>query len=164
MTRDHALVFGLGALGLIVFGAGRVIFFVDQEHGNVPQVTLPSAALPYETLTSEPNLYATTSTPTVTSNTMPSPLPVSVLENISTEPSAARGGCYVSGCSNQLCSEEEGYLSTCEWQEEYACYQTAQCERQADGVCGWTETIELTQCVASTTSEAPLTFEGIQVQ
>lgn len=59
------------------------------------------------------------------------------------------GGCYVGGCSGQLCSDRQDVASTCEWREEYACYQQAQCERQADGQCGWTQTNELMQCLAN---------------
>ena len=63
------------------------------------------------------------------------------------EPQAA---CVSGGCSGQLCVEEggEGGISTCEWQDAYACYKSATCERQADGACGWTETEELTACLA----------------
>lgn len=60
----------------------------------------------------------------------------------------AQGACFVGGCSGQICSEQPGIISTCEWREEYACYQTATCERQADGACGWTETPELNSCLA----------------
>jgi hypothetical protein len=55
--------------------------------------------------------------------------------------------CYVGGCSAQICSDQEGVISTCEWRDEYACYQTATCARQADGSCGWNETAELTACL-----------------
>lgn len=54
--------------------------------------------------------------------------------------------CVVSGCSGQICADEPMF-STCEWREEYACYATATCERQADGVCGWTQTPELEACL-----------------
>lgn len=58
-------------------------------------------------------------------------------------------GCVVSGCSGQLCVEAsgEGVVTTCEYREEYACYKTAVCERQASGQCGWTETPGLAQCL-----------------
>jgi hypothetical protein len=56
--------------------------------------------------------------------------------------------CYVGGCSSQICSDHPGAISTCEWKDEYACYQTATCERQADGNCGWTQTAELDACLA----------------
>ena len=60
----------------------------------------------------------------------------------------ARDGCYIGGCSAQVCSEDPDVMTTCEFLEEYACYQTATCERQADGQCGWTETESLQQCIA----------------
>lgn len=58
-----------------------------------------------------------------------------------------QGGCKVTGCSGQVCSDEE-VITTCEWREEYACYKTAKCERQADDKCGWTMTDELAACMS----------------
>jgi hypothetical protein len=55
--------------------------------------------------------------------------------------------CYVGGCSGQICSDRPDVVSTCEWREEYACYQNATCERQADGLCGWSQTPELLACL-----------------
>jgi thiol-disulfide isomerase/thioredoxin len=58
------------------------------------------------------------------------------------------GKCKVAGCSGQLCVEEDDDgISTCEWREEYACYETATCARQSDGYCGWTMTDELSSCL-----------------
>lgn len=57
------------------------------------------------------------------------------------------GACYVGGCSGQVCSDQEGVITTCEWRPEYACYADATCERQADGACGWTQTPGLLQCL-----------------
>jgi hypothetical protein len=58
--------------------------------------------------------------------------------------------CVKGGCSQTLCIEEgEDVMTTCEWRPEYACYQNAQCERQSDGGCGWTQTQELAACIAS---------------
>ncbi|MBI2011040.1 MAG: hypothetical protein HYS89_02315 [Candidatus Colwellbacteria bacterium] len=62
-------------------------------------------------------------------------------------PPKASGKCYVGGCSGQLCSDIEGLASTCEWREEYACYRTATCKRQANGECGCTITPELQSCL-----------------
>jgi hypothetical protein len=62
---------------------------------------------------------------------------------------AAAKTCYVGGCSGQICSEEQGVISTCEWRPEYACYRDAKCEVQADGNCGWTQTAELQACLAN---------------
>lgn len=61
-------------------------------------------------------------------------------------------GCYVGGCSSQICSENPDVASTCEWRESYACYQTATCERQSSGECGWTETPQLNACLMQANS------------
>lgn len=61
-------------------------------------------------------------------------------------------GCAVAGCSGQLCvsADEAGtIMTTCEFRAEYACYKKASCEPQANGKCGWTQTAELTQCLAN---------------
>jgi hypothetical protein len=56
--------------------------------------------------------------------------------------------CRVGGCSGQLCvGPGDPDVSTCEWREEYACYQTAKCELQASGRCGWTQTDALRSCI-----------------
>jgi hypothetical protein len=55
--------------------------------------------------------------------------------------------CLKTGCGNQLCADHD-VISTCEWRPEYACYQKAACERQADGNCGFTKTTELVECLA----------------
>ncbi|MEO6773252.1 MAG: DUF6748 domain-containing protein [Kofleriaceae bacterium] len=57
--------------------------------------------------------------------------------------------CYIGGCSNQVCSDHDGVLTTCLWKDEYACYQSATCERQGDGQCDWTPTPELDACLAA---------------
>lgn len=57
--------------------------------------------------------------------------------------------CFVGGCSGQVCSDQEGVITTCEFRPEFACFQDATCERQADGGCGWTETAELQTCLAA---------------
>lgn len=65
-----------------------------------------------------------------------------------------QSGCQISGCSSQLCVDARfgDMATTCEWREEYACYQTAQCERQPDGACGWTPSAELQSCLADSNS------------
>lgn len=55
--------------------------------------------------------------------------------------------CFVGGCSGQACSSDPGVVTTCEWRPEYACYDTATCERGADGNCGWRATEALTSCL-----------------
>lgn len=70
--------------------------------------------------------------------------------NPSTPKPVASGGCMVGGCSGQLCGESKNpddMMSTCEYREQYACYKSASCERQANGQCGWTMDTVLTQCL-----------------
>lgn len=60
------------------------------------------------------------------------------------------GGCAVAGCSGQLCvssGEADDIFTTCEFKPEYACYRSATCERQPNGLCGWTQTAELRSCL-----------------
>lgn len=57
--------------------------------------------------------------------------------------------CVKSGCSSQVCSDHN-VITTCEWRAEYACYQKATCERQADGNCGFTRTTQLAACLSAT--------------
>lgn len=59
------------------------------------------------------------------------------------------GGCYVGGCSAQLCTDKPDMVSTCEYSEKFVCYKTATCERQQNGECGWTQTPELASCLAN---------------
>ena len=54
--------------------------------------------------------------------------------------------CFKTGCSSQVCSDQE-VVTTCEWRQEYECYKTARCERQANGQCGFTDTPELRRCL-----------------
>lgn len=58
--------------------------------------------------------------------------------------------CVKTGCSGTVCADAESdMMTTCEFKAEYACYGTATCERQVDGACGWTQTDELTACLAN---------------
>ena len=64
-------------------------------------------------------------------------------------PVVSMKSCYIGGCSSQICSDQKNVVSTCEYKEEYACYQTAKCERQDNGQCGWTQTSELKACLSA---------------
>jgi len=55
--------------------------------------------------------------------------------------------CYVGGCSGQICSDQIGVITTCEYQPQYACYKNAKCERQQGGACGWSQTSALVSCL-----------------
>jgi eight-cysteine-cluster-containing protein len=61
--------------------------------------------------------------------------------------------CVAGGCSGTVCSDQEGVMTTCEWRPEYACYKDAECTRQPDGNCGWTQDDSLTACLASPPGE-----------
>jgi eight-cysteine-cluster-containing protein len=62
----------------------------------------------------------------------------------------AQGACITTGCSGIVCAEPgKEVMTTCEYKAEYGCYKTAKCERQANGSCGWTESPELTACLAN---------------
>lgn len=57
--------------------------------------------------------------------------------------------CYRGGCSNEICSDQQGVISTCIWRPEYACYEAATCERQDDGQCGFTQDDAYDTCMAN---------------
>lgn len=77
----------------------------------------------------------------------PAPPPTGGSESPPAEP---KGACVKGGCSSTICTEPgNDVITTCEMKPEFACYQTATCERQQDGACGWTESAELTACLAN---------------
>lgn len=61
-------------------------------------------------------------------------------------------GCELAGCSNELCVDAgtaAGRVSKCVYLPSYACFQSATCEKQAGGLCGWTMTQEVSSCIES---------------
>jgi hypothetical protein len=68
-------------------------------------------------------------------------------KNTGDSTAVATGGCFIGGCSSQICSDQPDAVSTCEYRSEYGCYKSARCERQTNGSCGWTQTSTLTQCL-----------------
>ena len=70
-------------------------------------------------------------------------------------PASAQASCKPTGCSGQICSDQD-VITTCEYREEYACYKTAKCERQSNGQCGWTQTPELQGCLKNATKAPPV--------
>lgn len=64
------------------------------------------------------------------------------------QPGQAWRACRKTGCSGQVCAEED-IVTDCMYKEEYACYKDAKCARQADGGCGWTQTAQLAACLAN---------------
>lgn len=65
---------------------------------------------------------------------------------LQTGSSVSEKPCFKTGCSQQVCADEE-VVTTCEYRSEYECYKRAKCERQANGQCGFTKTPELTRCL-----------------
>lgn len=68
---------------------------------------------------------------------------------LSCSPRAAGSACRRTGCSGQLCGDED-VATTCEYRPEFACYRDAACEPQGDGSCGWTPSDDLARCLAET--------------
>jgi hypothetical protein len=67
-----------------------------------------------------------------------------------TAPGPVAAACEKGGCSGTVCAEPgKQMMTTCEYKAEYACYQTAACERQTDGQCGWTQSPDLVACLAN---------------
>jgi eight-cysteine-cluster-containing protein len=69
-----------------------------------------------------------------------------------TTPPAPEAGaeCIRTGCSGTVCTEAgKEVMTTCEMRPEYECYASAKCEKQSNGACGFTQTPELTSCVAA---------------
>ncbi len=119
-----------------------VLVCVLQRTSIFSTVHAPSLTESFSAVEEDLSIIATSSQETsepVTETPSPTPTPLPVSET-----PAKR--CYVGGCSSQLCTSEPDMASTCEYREEYACYQTATCEVQATGECGWTETEELKSC------------------
>jgi hypothetical protein len=65
-------------------------------------------------------------------------------------PPPVAGACIKTGCSATVCAEPgQEQITTCEYKAEYGCYKSAVCERQPNGSCGWTQSAELTACLAN---------------
>ncbi len=62
-------------------------------------------------------------------------------------PAPGPAACKKTGCSNEICADHDE-ASPCVFSPTYACYDTATCERQADGQCGFTQTPALQACLA----------------
>lgn len=57
--------------------------------------------------------------------------------------------CAKAGCSNQLCTtttKSTSLITSCEWKEEYQCYQNSTCSC-VNGKCNWKEQNELNNCL-----------------
>lgn len=84
----------------------------------------------------------------------PTPI-VGVNTPVPTQPQPKQ--CKRAGCSGQLCLDitAEDVLTTCEFRAEYTCYQSAPCEVQPSGECGFTDSPALQTCLQEKNS-API--------
>ncbi len=83
--------------------------------------------------------------PILTNPPVPSPI-------VTPTPVVPDTACYTGGCSGQICGDAsvKDMATTCEWREEYTCYQNLEvtsCQRQTNGQCAWTETAALKRCL-----------------
>ena len=70
-------------------------------------------------------------------------------EGMEVRVSGAYDGCRITGCSGEVCADEE-VITICIFKIEFACYQDIGiCERGQDGECGWRQTSELEQCITA---------------
>ncbi len=138
----------LGAFILFFGVIPALAFYIGTEYREVAHLN-PETVEPY-------------SQPLKEAPADPAPLPSEVIDDpivedpiqetpITPKPTPT-GTCYKGGCSGQLCTDNPDIVSTCEYREEYACYQSAVCERQSNGQCGWTETPALQMCLRNTDS------------
>lgn len=70
--------------------------------------------------------------------------PVTNVNNGATN--SAANGCIVTGCGGTVCSDQQA-ITDCLARPTDSCYDSALCERQASGVCGWTLTAKLQSCL-----------------
>ncbi|OGR13595.1 MAG: hypothetical protein A2341_22760 [Deltaproteobacteria bacterium RIFOXYB12_FULL_58_9] len=62
--------------------------------------------------------------------------------------------CFRTGCSGEICADRDT-SSACVYLEEYRCLDSAICERQVDGSCGWTSTDEAVRCILEEVDRTP---------
>lgn len=126
---------------IILGGIGYWIYNSSDTVTEVPTVTNfdECAAAGYPVTQSYPRQCRTPEGDVFTETVAPVTPPAAV----------ATGGCYIGGCSSQICSDQPDAVSTCEYRTEYSCYQTGRCERQASGSCGWTQTADLRSCLVT---------------
>lgn len=134
----HHLAVGVTAF---IVGGTFILAYANLNVGNVspppPPPGVPIVPGPAPSPTPEP---VPIPAPIPSPEPTPAPTPVP-------PPGPIGGGsCHPSGCSGQICSDQD-VITDCMYRPEYACYKSATCERQADGKCGWTMTVELRACL-----------------
>ena len=84
-----------------------------------------------------------------TTGPTPTPAPTVILLPTPESKDSAKDGCVRSGCSGEICIDVNSppMGTTCVEQPWFHCYRKADCKRQVDGKCGFTQTDELAQCL-----------------
>jgi hypothetical protein len=143
LSNTHILVI------VSVIFIGLFYFYAVTKSPLSPGLSITSTSTP-----------STISSSTTSSTTTVTPAPGPDLEQPEEpqprpEPKpVATKACFIGGCSSQICSAEEGVVSTCEWRSAYACYQKTTCEVQPSGECGWTPNAELNKCLVESENSA----------
>lgn len=63
-------------------------------------------------------------------------------------PRTTTPACVATGCGGEVCSDRP-VVTACVAQPWHACFDSATCQRQAAGSCGWTPSVESAECLAS---------------
>jgi hypothetical protein len=143
VNKNTTIMLASGALILL----GLFLYWLQGESVVVPVTDLsPETSLEPTPVISAPADLPAVKEPVTDLPVTPSPL----------EPIVTSQACYVGGCSGQVCSGEADVITNCLYQEAYACYKKATCERQTTGECGWTQSPTLVACLASTANESSL--------
>ena len=129
--------------------AGTVSLQIDiiKAKETISQTLEIGESIPFDefTVTLKDVAPATKSTTTIQPSDYRFYFSVSKKNTVAENP--VQGGCFIGGCSSEVCSDKPDVASTCIYHESYACYKTAKCERQQNGQCGWTASKELSMCL-----------------
>lgn len=130
---------------------------VDTEFSDAPADglgELPTFGTPDDSFFVNPgNEDAQTDTP---EETLGNDAPTDETGSLNSNGVFVADGCQVTGCSGTVCANAgEDIMTTCEWREEYACYQQpgTQCVQDPQGQCGWVMSEELQVCLETTVEE-----------
>jgi eight-cysteine-cluster-containing protein len=60
-----------------------------------------------------------------------------IVHKIPSEYCQEKEGCFIGGCSNEICSSLPNIVTPCIWRNKYRCSKYGQCKK-VDGRCQWT--------------------------
>ncbi len=144
--NEKTLTLVIGGLILLIMGSGIFI--------GSGVIKFPTNSISSDSAFTSPTITPTTEVKVeITQSVQPSKTlvisPTPSKTQLSVSP--AETNCKVGGCNGEICADESlGDISSiCLYQEKYACYKNAKCERQPNGSCGWTQNSELMACLDS---------------